>query len=489
MIRDESRLILARRPDSMKPLLLFAREKATQAGFSGRGLKEVELAVEEMASDAIGHALEPGFGSPYEVVLERRPGRFVIAVEDRSSPFDLEAAKKRREAGLSLLLVRAFADAVRFVNLGAKGKRVEIVKNIPSEDVGRQISEFAAAGEPPQSPAGVEIRQGQAGDCLPLSRLCYEAFGRSDAREFLYFPDRLREMLAARAVEARVAVGPGGEIIDACLASLEDPENPVGVAGPCLEAPGFERTDLTGNLVSSLIEGLRARGAYGLLCENPEEGPRDAFAAFDAAETALLLGHWPPAPRGSGGRKKRPGRRRTVLIEFLRVSEGPAREVYPPFHHAGMIRKIYSKTGLNRVIHEAEARGSREEAAGTSRVDVEVRPSAARATLTVKGFGQDLLDHLYVHLEEFDRHGAEVVHLDLPLEDPASASFSAAAETLGFSFAGIIPELYGGDVLRLQRLNAPPLDPPALRTATEFGTELARYVWGEYRSSAGMLTA
>jgi hypothetical protein len=50
-----------------------------------------------------------------------------------------------------------------------------------------------------------------------------------------------------------------------------------------------------------------------------------------------------------------------------------------------------------------------------------------------------------------------------------------ALEALGFFFAGIIPELAGGDVLRLQYLNDvdPDLEP---QIASDFGRELFHYV-------------
>ena len=488
MTRDESRLVLPRRPDSLKPLMAFAREKAAHAGFSGRGVKEVELAVEEMATDALEHAPTSGLDSPYEVILERRPGQLVIAVEDLCAPFDLESARRRREAGLGLLLVGAFADCVRFENLGPRGRRMEIVKSIPSEDLGRVLAEEGSAAEPPEALAAVEIRQGRAEDCAAISRLCYRVAGRADGREFLYFPERLREMIASGALETRVAASPRGRIAGVCAASLDDSDTPVAVAGPCLEILGPAEAGLRDKLVSALLDGLKKRGVYGLLCECPEFGPQDAFATSGATETALLLSHWPPAPALGKGRRKRSGQRRTVLIEFVSLGEGPAREVFAPYHHAGVIRTIFSQTGLKRLMREVESGKGPMDLPAASRVDVEVRPSAGRARLAVKSYGRDLLDHLYLRLEDLDRYGVELVHLDLPLSDPATASFALPAETLGFSFAGIIPELFGGDVLRLHRLKGHLLEPPVIPAATEFGAELARYVWGEYRNSTGAPT-
>ena len=53
---------------------------------------------------------------------------------------------------------------------------------------------------------------------------------------------------------------------------------------------------------------------------------------------------------------------------------------------------------------------------------------------------------------------------------------------LGFFFAGVIPEMPQGDVLRLQYLNNVNIDLDEIVTASEFGEELANYVRQAYKS-------
>jgi len=49
-------------------------------------------------------------------------------------------------------------------------------------------------------------------------------------------------------------------------------------------------------------------------------------------------------------------------------------------------------------------------------------------------------------------------------------------EMLGFFFAGIIPEIFDGDVLRLQYLNNVDIDFEEVQIASDFGKELFAYV-------------
>jgi len=74
--------------------------------------------------------------------------------------------------------------------------------------------------------------------------------------------------------------------------------------------------------------------------------------------------------------------------------------------------------------------------------------------------------------------GAEVVDLDLPLAQPATALLCTLAEQSGFIFTGIRPcQSHDGDIARLQRLCVP-FDLDHLRICPGFGDNLVEYVAG-----------
>jgi serine/threonine-protein kinase RsbW len=452
MVRDENRLILPNRPDSLAPLLAFAREKALQVGFDAQGVKEVELALEEMVSNVVEHAYDPGEEAAYVVGLDRKPGRFVLSVEDSGQPLDLQAIQAGLRGSLGLLLVGAFADGIRFTSPGPRGKRIEVVKDLPYADVRRWLTDedrkaaaagFKVAGEP------VQVRPFSPQDGPAVARCAYRGLGFSDDREFLYLPERLREMDAFGLVEGRVGLI-GGEVAGAVLAVREDLASRVGVAGPCAADPRFDRKDLDGPLFRSLVEGLQGAGWYGLALKlAPAPDAAGALADLGACETGFLFGEGLSygAARVEGAEQ---GPRRTALLAYVKLAEEPHREVYPPLHHAGMIRRIYDRLGLKREVREVRSRHVLEDLPPCARLDVEVRPRFREARLCVARFGKDLLDHLFARLQVLKANGVEAVCLDLPLSDPAASYFAAPAETLGFSFAGIIPEVFDGDVLRLQ---------------------------------------
>lgn len=454
MVRDENRLVLPNRPDSLPPLLAFAREKAIQVGFDDQGVREVELALEEMASNVVEHAYEPGEEAAYVAGLDRKPGQLVLSVEDKGRPLDLETVRLERRASLGLLLMGAFADTIRFVSPGPTGKRLEVAKDLPFEDVRRWLTPedrnassagFRVSGET------VEARPFTPQDCAGVARCLFRARGFSDGREYLYIPERLRELDACGLLQGSVGLV-RGEVAGAALALREGRSSGVGLGGACIVDPRFEERDLEGPLFRALVERLRTAGYHGLVLHlAPVPGSLDVLGDLGACETGLQLGEG----RSYGGARiagEDQGPRRAALLAYVKLAEEPQREIFPPLHHAAMVRRICDRIGLRREVREVRSRHVHEELPHCSRLDVEVRPKYREARLFVARFGKDLLDHLLARIEVLRANGMEAVFLDLPLSDPGTSYFSAPAETLGFSFCGVIPELYDGDVLRLQLL-------------------------------------
>lgn len=483
MILDESRLILPNRPDSLKPLLAFAREKAGGLGYSEQGQGEIELALEEAATNVIEHAYEPGEKGHYEVTFARLPGRLLLSIEDRGRRFGL--GEEGGSFGLGFRLMKAFAQEVRFISLGERGKRLEIYKALPArnfmEAPGSRQDSVLPPGPAPNTV--VEVRTARPEDAPALSRFVYDTCGWNDEREFLYHPDRLREMIAAGLVEACVAAEPRGFV--GMWAFLRDPRvSPVALAGGVILAPGFSEGHIAEDMVFHLLERARAGGSPGLLCESSGRQPflsSMAVLPFSACETGVLLGRaegLAAAPAGSGeGVPARAG-----LIEYAKLADGASREVYPPFHHATMLRKIYDRCRLSREFGKPSPGDPRLQAPQSGRAEVRLLPAAGQALIIVQEYGKDLLDRLYRLVEDLDKGEVTCVHLDLPLGDPRTASFVASAEALGFSLAGVLPEQFEGDVLRLQHIGMALDGRPDLPPATEFGEDLLDYVWKGYKN-------
>ena len=489
MPKDESRLILPNRLESLHCVQGFAREKAAELGFSKDGIKKVELILEEAICNVLDHAYQPEEETTYEVIFRREPGKLVIGVEDHGLPFDLESAREGALAGVGLRLAGAFADELHFVNLGRRGKRVEIVKNLPAKDVSGYLSEEERAGtqtDQALAVAEVQIRPAGHEDAVGVSRCVYRTYGYSDPREFIYYPERFREMLASGLVESRVAVTQDGEVAGAWFINRTRQGSPVGETGRGIVDPRFRGRHLFEAIVREVLDGVRAAGMYGLVTRPVTNHPysQKALIPFGAAATAVLLAYVPESVVFRAMTQERLTHRQTVLVEYLKLADGPKREVHAPQHHAAMIRRIFGGAGLSREFHAGPGPRNRADLPERTRLNIHAMPDLGQAHVAVAEYGRDFEAQVRLALEKILSGGYPVTYLDLPLENPWTATMVAPVEALGLSFAGVVPELSGGDVLTFQHVTDRRLDRSRIEVASDFGKELFEYVWKRWQEAA-----
>src|SRR5829696_6487381 len=119
----------------------FVRRAANHLGLRDKAAEHLDRAVGTVCRNVIDRAFEPDEEGRYDVYVLRRPGQVVIAVEDRGLPFDYVPLQEGSDTALPDMLHRSFADEIRFVNLGRRGNRVELVKHLPHADVREHLSE------------------------------------------------------------------------------------------------------------------------------------------------------------------------------------------------------------------------------------------------------------------------------------------------------------------------------------------------------------
>lgn len=100
--------------------------------------------------------------------------------------------------------------------------------------------------------------------------------------------------------------------------------------------------------------------------------------------------------------------------------------------------------------------------------------------MRVSHFGKDLVDLIGFRLHELCLQKIDFIYLNLSLTHPMTQQICAPLEMKGFFFAGIIPEMFDGDVLRLQFLNNVDIDFEKVTVVSDFGKEIFDYVVKAY---------
>ncbi len=470
----------------LPPVVSFVRSAAHELGLKGEVAEHLDRAVEMVCRNVIEYAFESREGK-YDIHVLRRPGRVVIAVEDRGIPFDYARLQSSGAMSLKEMLPRSFDDEIRFVNLGRHGNRVELIKRLPHTDIRDHVSEEehhrvvrapAASDDVP-----LQIRMMHPEESVELSRCVYRSYGYSYDWDYIYYPEHIRELQESGLMRSCVAVTPEEEFVGHLAVRVENPDSPVGEAGQAVVDPRFRGHRLFERIKTFLADEARKRGMYGLYSEATAVHPysQKGNLKLGAKETGFLLGYIPASVSYEQISERGEGRRGSIALFYMRVNAEPEREIYPPAHYSDVIRGMVEHSGLRRTLIEVTPDTGK--IPPSSVMSLNVRRDHNTAFLQIAEPGADLQRLLRLRLRELCQHRIDCIYADLPLCHPATAPAGVWLQQLGFFFGGIIPEAHsgplGGDVLRLQYLNEVEIEAEDISTASDFGKELVEFIFQE----------
>ena len=311
-------------------------------------------------------------------------------------------------------------------------------------------------------------------ESFELSRCVYRSYGYSYDWDYIYYPDRIRELQESGLMRSCIVVTPEGEFVGHLALTLEGPNSPVGEAGQAVVDPRFRGHRLFERMKTFLAEHAKEWGMYGLYSEATAVHPysQKGNLHLGAKETGYLLGYIPASVSYKEISEDKEGQRGSVALFYMRVNPEPERDAYPPVAYQELAQRVIEHNGLRRSIKNA----SDVEMSSSSRVSVNVRQDHNLAFLRVEEPGADLGELVRGRVRELCLQHIDCIYVDLPLSHPATAQAGAGLRDLGFFFGGIIPEAHGGDlggdVLRLQYLINVEIKPGDVHTASDFGGKL-----------------
>jgi len=459
----------------------LVRDYALREGLTEEEARHLEVVTEEACLNVMQHAFKGRQDEYFYVVIETRPARFVVAVEDRGFPMDRKEIEGNERSGFGMRLIKAFTDEVRLINLGLQGKRIEFIKDFSKERLlkakGEENDDAVQSTEIKDKDIPITIRLMNPDEGAALARCLYRVYGYS-YMEYAYFPEKIKDLIENGIQVSMVALNQENEVVAHQGYRKGHPGSPVAEMGIGVVDPRYRGRGLFGKIKKQCIDYGRDHALYGLFIEAVAVHPysQKANRALGARETGILLGY---LPKRLSFKKidESAEQRSAVVLMYNRLNQEPQRTVYPPYHHRTVIGKIYKEGGFNRTFGDFSE--FQEEMETLSHVEISASHDMGLAFFKLIQCGKDFQDCIHYHLRDMCFQKIDCIYLDLPLSDPATALSCAAAETMGFFFAGIIPELENGDVLRLQYLNNVKIDPSKAVIFSDFGKYLVDYIWKE----------
>jgi len=323
----------------------------------------------------------------------------------------------------------------------------------------------------------VSIRRFEASDAPSLVRCLLRCYGDTYLHKEFYDPERLRRLLDRELLHSAVGVDAEGEVVAHLGVMLErrgsrTADMILGIVDP--RHRGRKLVLEVGLSLASTLGELGLLGLY-LYATTAHAISQKLCLATGSVEAGILLGYLPEATSSRQIHSRVVSQRYPSILLYRPTGKAPARTVHLPGSYRPIAGDIYSRIGLEREIVDGRA-------------DLPPRPTTQRAILdaprdlvrfVVESPGADLAQQVARRLRDPGMDSREVVQLDLPLADPATPAAVEVLRPLGFCFAAILPELRGGDVIRLQAVKRRAVDPASICFASAKGRELLDLVLEE----------
>ncbi|MGE5407852.1 MAG: hypothetical protein ACM3NV_04510 [Syntrophothermus sp.] len=324
----------------------------------------------------------------------------------------------------------------------------------------------------------VEFRFLEPGEARLLTEAIEAAYGQSYDVRWVYDPEEVGARIAAGRYVSCVAEM-GGRLLCHEGMSLAAAGDTVGHAGQAVTIPSARGQHLFTRTKRFLMDWAREEGYAGLYSEATAAHPYSQHANLDlgARETGFLLA-WIPASVDNDAAAAERRRRQSVALFYAKLNDGAERPVYAPERHHEIVERTLWACRLRGSLADPP-RDARLPARTDFQVDLDTDHNLA--LLTVRAPGADLEAVIAAERHRlFHRVGVDVVYVDLPLEQPATALVADDLERLGVSYAGVFPNHRAdGDVLRMQSLHRVRIDAGDVAVASEHGRALLEYVLGD----------
>lgn len=319
----------------------------------------------------------------------------------------------------------------------------------------------------------------EASRLIGLIRSCY---GETYIDPSFYSEAVVGELLESGRLHSIGAFTGAGQLVGHMGISVRVHGGITADAGMTLVDPAFRGKGIARRVAVGLAQQAITLGLVGV-----HDYPVTVHAATQrigagfGVDTGLMLANMPDDVLFQEMNTPAPGARTSSLIRWLPFGPAPERAVYLPGRYREPIEALYTQASLTRTILRSEERLGEDESELEHTYDERrqiLRVVVARA-------GSDLATRVDTETHEAAERGALVAHVDLPLSDPTTPAATEALRTLGFSFAGLLPEYRDGDVLRLQWL-ADDVDETAVSVLSTDATQaIAALVLKERASMAG----
>lgn len=463
----------------------FVLFNAKLFGFNDSELQKIELITEEAVLSTISNSFDIDDPGLIDIKVIYRPGEFVISIEDKGIPVDLKRMETHEKSSLGVLLIKNLADEFHFLNLGNEGKKLEMVKYLPEENISNILSpeeKLKIEGENSDVASDKpEIRLITPDDAEMLSRLAYRVYGYTYVSIF-YYPEKIRELIENKLMVSAVAVNNEGDIVGSLTLFFEIADDFVADSGAAMVDPRYRGHKLFKEMKYYLRDYAIANGMYGIYSEAVTIHPftQQGNISIGATETGIMLAYASEKLTFKKIGNEVTEQKQSVVMYYLKTNTEPKRTVYldKKFYH--LLKKVYNKAKLDREIVMVVSKYELPQYKDKTVMSTKVKTDFNVALISLKSIGDDALGLVTHQLREFCLKKIDTIYVEMPISTPLSAVLSRKLNDAGFILCGIVPEFSEGDYIKMQFLNNVFIDPAKIVIASEMAGEILNEIMKDY---------
>jgi len=316
-------------------------------------------------------------------------------------------------------------------------------------------------------------------DAEGLSRCVRVCYGDTyPARDF-YDPDKLRAFMREGLLRSQIAVTQEGEVVGHVGIMLDAIGDVTADAVAGFVAPEYRGSDTMFRLGLNMYTvqhdlNLIGLQLYALMLHNITH---KKVLAIGGVEAGFLPAHFPKSISPKGFERADDKRRVPAMFMYVPLRPAPPRDVYLPERYADIIGNVYKQLKYARSL----ARRLKTQSQKSASFSIDKKSGLGIVQIKVRKAGDDLSESIARLNKQARREGYEIVYVDLPLCDPASAATIDGLRSLGFFYGGVVVERGGGDMLRMQSLINAQIAPNAELISSQSGRDILSFVMADAR--------
>lgn len=418
------------------------------AGIHGIPSDEIErflIPVEE----AIALVIEYGFpGKPdsmFDVSVGIEGLDLTVTIIDKGIPYDYDMLEGNSEAGVSLRLLKGFADKVSLTSIGSGGRKQVLMKHLSALPQYDRSSERLLCAET-SVPEGIQfdfhiLKREEA---IEVAQCMYDEFGYTYLHEIVYYPEEFYRSVQRGECISMVATAPNGEVAGH-LALVRTSVFP-GTMEMCMGVvkKKYRNYRINSILTAKILEYART---IGLVSVNAMPVIYHVYTQKSSNRMGMYpCGFMFNITNDDMSTSFKNGVRSSGTLSVLTISD-VHREIYIRTSVEKIVSYILSHAGVDRNLNLVQGNVS---PIGESSITVEVDTRGESGRIVINHVGSDIIARLRSSDSYLRTQNCKVIMLYLAVNVGESVIAYDAAVELGFFCTGLFMACSDRDYLIME---------------------------------------